>query len=135
MKLPDSGSRSLGVAAFFLAVLQAVCPAFVALGAVRVAVGVGSLVLAAGTRAAIHAYHQDLVRIPLMILAFLGASLNLFVIWQIRRLRSRPAAQWRVSPVAPAKLRSERLQIALALLTYVFLITESLTHLKLHHHL
>lgn len=135
MKLPESGSRSLGVAAFLLGLLQIVCPAFVALGAVRVAVGVGALVLAAGTRAAISGYHQDLVRIPMMILALLGASLNLFVIWQIRRLRSRPAAQWRVSPVTPEKLRSERLQIALALLTYLFLITESLTHLKLHHHL
>ena len=71
----------------------------------------------------------------MMILALVGATLNLFVIWQLRRLRARPAAQWRVSPVSPQKLRSERLQIILALLTYAFLITESLTHLKLHHHL
>jgi MFS family permease len=134
MKFPDS-SRSLGVAAFGLALLQAVCPAFVALGAVRVAVGLGALALAAGTRAAIRGYHQDLVRIPMMILALVGATLNLFVIWQLRRLRARPAAQWRVSPVSPQQLRSERLQIILALLTYAFLITESLTHLKLHHHL
>ncbi len=116
------------------ALLQSICPAFIALGAVRVAIGLGSLVLAAGAASAIVSFHQDLVRIPMMLFAFAGATLNLFVIWQLRRLRSRPAAQWRVSPVTKQKLRSERLQIGFSLLTFVFLITEFLTHLALHHH-
>jgi hypothetical protein len=135
MNLSESGRRYIGVSALALAFLQAVCPAFIALGAVRVAVGLGALALAAGTRLAIRGYHQDLVRMPMMILALVGATLNLFVIWQIRRLRARPASQWRLSPVSPKTIRSERVQIVLALLTYVFLATEEITHLKVHHHL
>lgn len=135
MKFSDSARRNLGVSALLLSILQAVCPAFLALGAVRLWVGFGALALAASTRAALRSYHQDAIRIPVMIIALVAASLNLFVIWQIRRLRARPAAQWRVTAPTPKQLRSERAQIILALLTYFFLVVESLTHLKLHHHL
>ena len=69
----------------------------------------------------------------MMALAFAGALLNLFVIWQIRRLRNRPAAQWRLSPVPKSKLRSERLQIALAVLTFLLLAAEWFTHPMIHH--
>jgi hypothetical protein len=135
MKLSDSVRRNLGVSALLLSILQAVCPAFLALGTVRLWVGLGALALASSTQAALRWYHQDAIRIPVMIVALVAASLNLFVIWQIRRLRARPAAQWRVTAPTPKQLRSERVQIILALLTYLFLVIESLTHLKIHHHL
>lgn len=134
MKLSHSGLRYLSLSAFVFALLQSICPAFIALGAVRLAIGLGSLVLAAGAVSVISGFHQDLVRIPMMLFALAGATLNLFVIWQLRRLRNRPAAQWRVSPVTKEQLRSERLQIAFSLLTFVFLITEFVTHLRIHHH-
>ncbi|HEV2273105.1 MAG TPA: hypothetical protein VGR96_03005 [Acidobacteriaceae bacterium] len=134
MKTSASGIRYLGISAFLFSVLQWICPAFVALGALRLAIGLGSLALAAGTAAAIRGFHQDLVRIPMLAFALLGATMNLFVIWQLRRLRNRPAAQWRVTPVSPQKLRSERLQIALSLATYLLLISEVVLHLRLHHH-
>lgn len=134
MKIDESGSRYLGSSAFVFALLQSLCPAVIALSAVRVAIGAGALVFAAGTAAAIGTFHQALVRIPMMLFALVGATVNLFVIWQLRRLRKRPAAQWRMTPVTVKKLRSERLQIGLALLTYVCLITEWVTHIKLHHH-
>jgi hypothetical protein len=134
MKIDESGSRYLGSSAFVFALLQSLCPAVIGLSAVRVAIGAGALVFAAGTAAAIGTFHQALVRIPMMLFALVGATVNLFVIWHLRRLRKRPAAQWRVTPVTVKKLRSERLQIGLALLTYLCLITEWVTHIKLHHH-
>jgi uncharacterized membrane protein len=59
--------------------------------------------------------------------------LNLFVIWHVRRLRARPAAQWRIAPLPARKLRSERLQIVLGILTFACLAAEWLTHSMIHH--
>jgi predicted small integral membrane protein len=69
----------------------------------------------------------------MMLIAAFGASLNLFVIWHVRRLRARPAAQWRIGALPPGKLRGERWQIALAILTFVCLAAEEITHVILHH--
>ena len=128
-----AGSRYLGLSAFLFAFLQALCPAVIALSAVRVFIGLGALAAAAGTDAAPRGWHADAIRIPMMLIAALGAALNLFVIWHVRRLRARPAAQWRIAPLAPGKLRSERLQIVLAVLTFVCLAAEWITHPLMHH--
>ena len=130
----SAGLRYLNFSALLFAVLQWLCPAFIALGAVRIALGLGSLALAAGTVTAIQDFHQTWIRVPMLLLALAGATLNLFVIWQLRRLRNRPSAQWRVSPVSQKQLRSERLQIALSVLTFAFVISEWVTHVILHHH-
>jgi MFS family permease len=129
----DRRWRYLGFTTFLFALLQALCPAVIAISAVRVLIGLGALAIAAGTDAAPRGFHQDLIRIPMMVLALVGALLNLFVIWQIRRLRNRPAAQWRLTPVSKQKLRSERIQIALAILTFALLAAEWLTHPLIHH--
>ena len=69
-----------------------------------------------------------------MLIAAFAAALNLFVIWQMRRLRARPAAQWRIKPLTPARLHSERWQIVLAVLTFVCLAVEETRHWAEHHH-
>lgn len=127
------GSRYVSISAFLFAALQALCPAVIAFSAVRVFIGLGALAIAAGTSAPSHGWHADEIRIPMMTVAAIGAVLNLFVIWHIRRLRARPAAQWRVRSLPPGKLRSERLQIVLAVLTFVFLAAEWITHPMMHH--
>ncbi len=68
----------------------------------------------------------------MMALAFLGAILNLFVIWKVRSLRSNPAAQWRQQPLTKKKLNSERFQIALSVLTLLLLAAEWITHPLVH---
>jgi len=128
-----AGWRYLGLSTLLFAILQALCPAVIAISAVRVVIGIGALAVAAGTDAPPTGWHADWIRVPIMLLAAFGASLNLFVIWHVRRLRSRPAAQWRIRPLPASKLRSERLQITLALLTYAFLAAEWITHPMIHH--
>src|SRR5205814_2224840 len=73
-------------------------------------------------------FHQDAIRIPMMFLALAGSLVNLFVIWKIRSLRSKPAAQWRQKPLTSKKLNSEPLQIALSIVTLVLLAAEWITH-------
>jgi hypothetical protein len=69
----------------------------------------------------------------MMLLAAFGAALNLFILWHVRRLRARPAAQWRIAPLSAGKLRSERVQIVLGILTFVCLAAESIAHSMMHH--
>src|ERR1700730_3911175 len=102
-------TRVLNWSSIVFAVLQSACTAVIAISGVRVAIG-----------------------LPRMTLAFLGAILNLFVIWKVRNLRSKPAAQWRQQPVTKKKLNSERFQIALSVLTLLLRAPEWITHSLVH---
>jgi len=117
---------------FVFAILQSACTAVIAVSGLRVAVGLTALAAAAGIHAPARGFHQDAIRIPMMVLAFLGAVINLYVIWKVRRLRNKPAAQWRVQPLTKKKLNSERFQIVLAVLTLLLLAAEWVTHPFIH---
>jgi hypothetical protein len=125
-------TRVLNWSSIVFAVLQSACTAVIAISGVRVAIGLSALAAAAGIHAPAHGFHRDAIRIPMMTLAFLGAILNLFVIWKVRNLRSKPAAQWRQQPVTKKKLNSERFQIALSVLTLLLLAAEWITHSLVH---
>jgi len=114
------------------AILQSACTTVIAISGVRVAIGLSALAAAAGIHAPAHGFHRDAIRIPMMALAFLGAVINLFVIWKVRILRSKPATKWRQQPVTKKKLNSERFQIALSVLTLLLLAAEWLTHPMVH---
>jgi len=117
---------------FVFAILQSACTAIVAISGLRVAIGLSALAAAAGIHAPARGFHQDAIRMPMMALAFLGAVINLYVIAKVRALRNKPAAQWRVQPIAKKKLNSERFQIALAVLTLLLLAAEWITHPFIH---
>ncbi len=114
------------------AILQSACTAVIAISGIRVAIGLSALAAAAGIHAPAKGFHQDAIRIPMMLLALFGSLINLLVIWKIRTLRSKPASQWRQQPLTPSKTNSERLQIALSLLTLILLTAEWITHPMIH---
>jgi hypothetical protein len=114
------------------AILQSACTAVIAISGLRVAIGLSALAAAAGIHAPARGFHQDAIRIPMMVLAFLGAVINLYVVGKVRRLRNKPATQWRQQPVTKKKLNSERFQIALAILTLILLAAEWITHPMVH---
>jgi cytochrome b subunit of formate dehydrogenase len=96
----------------------------------RLVIGVTSLVTASIIPGFIFSIHAARIRVPMMIVAVLGSLINLHVLWRLRTLRSRPAAQWRIQPVSDKQRRSERIQLVLAAITLVLIVVESL----LHHH-
>jgi hypothetical protein len=114
------------------ALLQSACAAVLAISGFRVLIGLGALAAAAGVDAPAKGFHQDAIRIPMMFLALVGALANLYSVWRVRSLRARPAAQWRVQPVSRKKIRSEWVQVALAVATLVLLAAEWITHPMLH---
>src|SRR5216683_1665219 len=125
-------TKLLNWSSIAFAILQSACTAVIAISGLRVAIGLSALAAAAGIHAPAHGFHQDAIRIPMMALALAGALLNLFVLWRVRKLRNRPAAQWRQKPLSAKKKYSERLQYALSILTLILLAAEWFTHPLIH---
>jgi hypothetical protein len=123
--------RWLNWSSFFLAFIQSVCTAFLALHGVRFLIGIGAVLLASSTWKLADRFHQTAWREPLMLIALFGAILNLAALWQVRRLRARPASAWRQQPLTAAQRRSETVQLVLSLVTLVLLAVEWIAHFKL----
>ncbi len=128
----SSRLKVLGWSGIVFAILQSACTAVIAISGVRVALGLSALAAAAGIHAPAKGFHQDAIRIPMMLFALFGSLINLFVIWKIRSLRSKPASQWRQKPVTTKQKNSERLQIAVSILSLVLLAAEWITHPMIH---
>ncbi len=127
-KMPLVNIKLINWSALLFAVLQSVCSAFIALNGVRLLIGIGAFAAASGALKLADRMHIAAIRIPMMLLALLGSVLNLIVLWQIWRLRRRPASAWRQQPVSTQKKASELFQLALSVLTLALLATEFLAH-------
>ena len=123
---------AVGVVSLGFILLQSACTAVMAISGVRVVIGLSALAAASGLNRPASGFHQDAIRIPMMIVAIGGSLLNLYVIWRTRSLRNRPSAQWRIEPRSAKQLRSERFQIAIAMLTLVLVLAEAITHRIVH---
>jgi hypothetical protein len=124
--------EALGGASFMIAMLQSLCTAVLTVSGIRVAIGLTALAAAGGIYAPARGFHQDAIRIPMLILAAAGSLINLAVLGWIWRLRSRPSAQWRRRPLSAKHKRSERLQIVLAIVTLLLVGLEVWTHHIIH---
>jgi hypothetical protein len=131
VSLPEASRRStklINWSAFFFAALQSVCSAFIALNGVRLLIGVGAFAAASGVVKLADRMHIAAIRIPMIVLALAGSVLNLVVLWQVWRLRRRPASAWRQQPVSKRKITSEWLQFTLTVLTLCLLAAEFFAH-------
>jgi hypothetical protein len=135
--IPEEAVKAQGVVAWsslIFALLQSVCTFFTALDGVRLLIGVGSLASVVGVGESWDKFHTDWIRVPMVIFALVGSSLNLTVLMHVRHLRSRRASQWRQQPLTQSKIRKERLQMTLSLVTLALLVLEEVTHLRTFHH-
>ena len=123
---------AVGGASLIVAIAQSLCTAVLTISGIRVAIGLSALAAASGIYAPAKGFHQDAIRIPMLILATVGAIVNLAVLAWIRHLRSRPSAQWRRRELTSNEKRSEKLQIAMAILTLVLVGLETWTHPMVH---
>jgi hypothetical protein len=122
----------VGLTSLFFMLLQSACTAFFAISGLRLLIGVGALAAAATGLNFLAALHGAALRIPMETLAIAGSVVNLVAVRRIRRLRARPASQWRVKPATPRQLRSESWQIGLAVLTLLLVALEWGFHIWLH---
>jgi hypothetical protein len=126
------GWGALSGATATMALLQSLCTAILTINGIRT--GIGLAALAAGSIATpLLSFHRDSIRIPMLSIAVLGAVVNLAVLGWIWHLRSRPESQWRRQQITKKQRRSERLQVALAILTLVLVALEMWTHPIVNH--
>ena len=123
---------ALGGASLLVALAQSLCTAVLTISGIRVAIGLSALAAASGIYAPARGFHQDAIRIPMLILAAVGAIVNLAVLGWIWHLRSRPEAQWRRRELSAKEKRSEKLQLGLAILTLILVALETWTHPMVH---
>ncbi|WP_446742067.1 hypothetical protein [Silvibacterium acidisoli] len=131
----DRNKGRIALTSFLLALLQSICSAVVAVNGLRLAIGLGAVVLSSGAMGTLVRFHVDWIRIPMIVLAVAGSVLNLAILAHVRYLRNRPSSQWRRQPLSAHAARMERLQIWLAVLTFVLVGIEESLHLHFHHHL
>jgi hypothetical protein len=108
-----------------LAAAESICLAVVGLSGVRVAIGLTSLIAAAGPATG---WHRDAIRIPLLAIGTAGALLSLLLLWNERQLRGNPSAAWRVQPYSKSQKRQRLLQFWLAIITLALVAGEWITH-------
>jgi hypothetical protein len=129
----SKGMKILSGASFTIAVLQSICTAILTISGIRLAIGLTAFALAGSIVAPVRWFHQDAIRIPMLMVASVGAIVDLTVLSWMRRLRSQPAAQWRVRQQSGGEKRSERLQLALAILTLLLVAAETWSHAVMVH--
>ena len=125
-------SWMIGLTGLCFILLQSACTAFMAISGLRLVIGVGALAAATTGVKFLAALHGAAFRIPMEIVAIAGSAINLIAVRRIRRLRARPASQWRMKPTPTKQLRSESWQIGLAVLTLLLVAVEWGFHLWLH---
>jgi hypothetical protein len=131
-KVARNASWMIGLTSFCFILLQSACTAFMAISGLRLLIGVGALAAATTGMKFLAVLHGAALRIPMEIIAIAGSAINLIAVRRLRRLRARPASQWRMKPVTPKQLRSESWQIGLAVLTLLMVAAEWGFHFWLH---
>jgi hypothetical protein len=129
---PSRGVRFAGLTGLVFALLQSACTAVLAISGIRVAIGLTALAAASGVYGPARGFHQDAIRIPMLIVGSLGALINLAVLTQIWRLRKRESGNWRRRTVSRKEVRSERWQLVLAVVTLLLVGVETVTHARMH---
>ena len=129
----SSSLKIMSGASLALAILQSICTAVLTISGVRLAIGLTAFVMASSLVGPVRWFHQDAIRIPMLIIATIGAIVDLAVLWWTRRLRTQPAAQWRRRELGSKEKSSRRLQFALAMLTLFLVATEQYTHVTIFH--
>jgi len=125
------GMGVLSGASVAMALLQSVCTAVLTVNGLRL--GIGLTALAAGSIAGpLVPLHRDSIRIPMLLIAAVGAVINLAVLAWIWHLRAQPSSQWRRRDLSPRQRKSERLQVAISILTLLLVGVEFWLHSILH---
>lgn len=131
-KHSEGRGLAVGLTSLFFILLQSACTAFMAVSGLRLLIGVGALAAAATGLNFLAALHGATMRIPMEVVAIAGSVVNLVAVRRVRRLRARPASQWRMKPATPKQLRSESWQVGLAIVTLLLVAVEWGFHTYLH---
>ena len=126
--------RFITVGSLGLAIVQGVCATAVFFGGIGTALGFSSLV-AATVAGPATGFHANRFRIPMLVIAGVGAVVNLLLLWNAERLRKNPSARWRMRPLTRRERWEKWIQLVASVLTLLLIAGELLAHPLFHHEL
>jgi hypothetical protein len=132
MELIETRSEAIAWSALAFAFLQSVCATVIAASGMRSAIGLAAFITSIATSAPSQDLHRVGIRLPMLIFALAGAAINFAVLWQVRRLRRRPSAQWRLTPISARKQRMEQFTFWVSVLTVLLVFAELIAHKRIH---
>ena len=112
----------------FLILMQTGCFIIVLIHRVAVPLGLITFVAASKIQAQASPLHENPVRLPLLLVATVGAIFNLYVVWNGQRLRRRPEAQWRIKPLRWWEKLKIGWVVLVSVLTLIMVVGEMITH-------
>lgn len=112
----------------FLILLETGCFIIVLIHQVAVPLGVITLAAASKIQAQASPIHENPVRLPLLLVATVGAIFNLYVVWNGQRLRRRPEAQWRIKPLRWWQKLKIGWVVVVSVLTLIMVAGELIAH-------
>jgi adenylate cyclase len=124
--LPESArSRTVSWGAVVFGILGAPCAVATLIGPLAVALGVGTLF---GLGGALHFLDQNAIRLPVLILATLGALANLYTLWRARQIRVAE----RLGAMTRLEKRRTAVVLATAIATFAIVGFEVIEHIIRH---
>jgi hypothetical protein len=126
-------NRFMSLGAIVFALLGAPCAAVTLIGPLALVLGVGSVLGALGP-AVLPLLDSAPVRIPLLILATLGAVANLYTVWHAHRLRHKAARENRFIDMTRLERRRTLGVLVMAGLSLAFVAFELYAHEFVAHH-
>ncbi len=128
VETPESEpKRSVSWGAVIFGILGAPCAVASLVGPLAVALGVATLF---GLGGALTFLDQSAIRIPVLILATLGALANLYVLWRARQIRAAAAEQ--MAGMTRLEKRRTAVVLGAAVLALVMVGFEIIAHIILH---
>lgn len=119
--------RAISWGAVIFGILGAPCAVTTLIGPLAIALGVGTLF---GLSGALTFLDQGSIRLPILILAALGALANLYTLWHARQIRLQSQGEM----VGMTKLERRRVALVLgsAVATFIIVVFEIIAHILLH---
>lgn len=114
--------------AFIMAFIEAVCVFSVAAAKAGIVLGSGAAMVTGWSLS----LHRDSIRIPVLLVAIVGSSLNIYLVLKRQRLRNSPAAAWRKKPYTRLERWKTGMVLGLSLLTLAVGAAEIYLHRLFH---
>jgi|SwirhirootsSR3_FD_contig_91_888988_length_2587_multi_10_in_0_out_0_2 hypothetical protein len=112
-----------------ISIIEAVCVFSVAAAKTGLVLGAATVTLTGWTLS----LHQDVIRIPLLLIAIVGSLINLSLLWRAYRLRSAPSAAWRRRALTTREHWRIALVFSLSVVTLGLGMAEIYFHRIFHH--
>ncbi len=127
--IDDSSGQKMSFGAIIFGILGAPCAVATLIGPVAVALGVGGLFGLAGALAFLD---QNIIRMPILVIATLAALANLYTLRRARRLRLESRVPEHLKVMTTLEKRRTTLVLTASVLTLSVVAFEVIAHIILH---